>query len=147
MNAQNITINTDDATIEVGPLVIHRITLTPVDKKATLVSKNDFITYADFKATLTLRSGIESSPTHFFYPLQTISEMVEELDEVEKETILGCEEFGNGKYIYHIHRLATKGLMSLTPVPELQMISVYRLNTLGLSVRQWLRHTKEFGYV
>lgn len=67
-----------------------------------------------------------------------ISDLLATLDNAEKQAILFCERDGNGKYIYVIHRLVKKQLMSLTPVPKLQMISAYRLNALGLLVRDHL---------
>jgi hypothetical protein len=70
--------------------------------------------------------------------VQTLQQLVDGLTPKEKQAILYCQRDGNGKYFYQIHSLVRKELMSLTPVPELQMIKAYRLNELGLQVRTLL---------
>lgn len=69
---------------------------------------------------------------------ETIKEIVDSLTEKEKQAILYCERDGNGMYFYQIYNLVRKSIMSLTPVPELQMVTAYRLNELGIAVRTYL---------
>lgn len=67
-------------------------------------------------------------------------DIVDSLSEKEKQAILLCEVEGNGKHFYQIHKLVSKGLMSLKPIPKLQNIKAYRLNPLGLAVKDYIEH-------
>lgn len=73
--------------------------------------------------------------------MKTLNEIVASLSDKEKTAILFCEQDGNGKHFYQIHKLVQKGLMSLKSIPKLQNIKAYRLNTLGLIVKEYLEHS------
>ncbi len=68
-----------------------------------------------------------------------IESIIHSLSPQEKEAILNIDEMGNGKYIYQVFSLVKKGLMSLKPIPKLQMIKAYRLNGLGNKVKDKLK--------
>jgi len=70
--------------------------------------------------------------------MKTLNEIMDSLSEKEKEAILRCEDEGNGKHFYQIHKLVEKGLMDFTPIPSLMNIKAPRLNKAGLIIRDLL---------
>lgn len=65
--------------------------------------------------------------------------IIQSLSPQEKEAILNIDDVGNGQYIYQVFGLVKKGLMSLKPIPKLQMIKAYRLNDLGYRIKDILK--------
>lgn len=72
-----------------------------------------------------------------------INTIINSLSLQEKEAILNIDDVGNGHYIYQVFGLVKKGLMSLKPIPKLQMIKAYRLNELGYRIKDILKANRD----